>query len=719
MKYLILSICLIFFCFSGNAQQIQFFNIKTNINTNKKSQHDLLNDIIGLPEGVKLSKEPYQTFEDKLGMTHLKYNLSYNDIPIEFSTVILHKDGSNIKSINGEFFEDLDNVKSIIPQYGSEIALNYALSYLNSSKYIWQDNSDKYDFLNEMGKGYLKEKPKGELVLCGNYKNKEDQKVHLAYKFNIWSIEPYRDNIVYVDANNGEVLLETSNLQNINGIAETKYSGTQNIETTFEDGEYVLKDNTRGNGIETYNTTFGTNLMDNDNIWYANSNSAVVDAHWGAMMTYDYFSSIHGRDSYDDNGGKVISIANVYPGPGAGGYAVWNTTTSIMSFSYEQGIYSAMTALDVVAHEFGHGVIQFSANLVYDTGDEESAALSESFADIWGACVENYVNPNRGVWAVGEQIMKQDAIFNPYRLPLRSFSFPKKAYKRSPNTYGGEYWNSNTPIPIISPHGRAGIGNHWFYLLSEGGIGINDNNDNFNVGEISIEKAEQIAYRALTVYFTPNTNYHLARKYTIQAAIDLYEECSQEVVSTTNAWYAVGVGDIFSKEENLLISQTIFSNEGEIFIAEDNIEANNVIEEEANIVYMAGNSIKLLSGFQVESQAEFKAFIEECNGLNFGKSADINQPKNIKTKNEDFNIKNENIVVFPNPFQEKITVNIKELEIENQIDLIIYDSMGREVYYKKFYNMNFNINLKHLSSGIYYVKILRENSTSLHKIIKL
>ena len=59
-------------------------------------------------------------------------------------------------------------------------------------------------------------------------------------------------------------------------------------------------------------------------------------------------------------------------------------------------------------------------------------------------------------------------------------------------------------------------------------------------------KASAIAYRALNVYMTPNTDYTNARACAIQAAKDLYGACSNEVMQTANAWYAVGVGTLYS-----------------------------------------------------------------------------------------------------------------------------------------------------------------------------
>lgn len=57
-----------------------------------------------------------------------------------------------------------------------------------------------------------------------------------------------------------------------------------------------------------------------------------------------------------------------------------------------------------------------------------------------------------------------------------------------------------------------------------------------------MEKAQAIAYRTFTRYLTPTSNYQDCRTQSVTAAIDLFGVNSVEVITVTNAWYAVGVG---------------------------------------------------------------------------------------------------------------------------------------------------------------------------------
>ena len=79
--------------------------------------------------------------------------------------------------------------------------------------------------------------------------------------------------------------------------------------------------------------------------------------------------------------------------------------------------------------------------------------------------------------------------------------------------------------------------------MSEGGNGTNDNNFDYVVNGIGIEKAAQIAYNSLTNYLTPTSTYFDARQAAIWAAEDLFGASSIEVQSVNAAWCAVGLGN--------------------------------------------------------------------------------------------------------------------------------------------------------------------------------
>lgn len=101
----------------------------------------------------------------------------------------------------------------------------------------------------------------------------------------------------------------------------------------------------------------------------------------------------------------------------------------------------------------------------------------------------------------------------------------------------------------VTSHYSSGVGNHLFYLLSEGsgaktinGIAYNSPTCNGkSVKGIGHDEAAAIWYKALTENWTSTTNYHDARVGMLQAAKDLYGQDSTEYKRVNQAWAAVNV----------------------------------------------------------------------------------------------------------------------------------------------------------------------------------
>lgn len=377
----------------------------------------------------------------------------------------------------------------------------------------------------------------------------------------IYSSIPYKRNYYYINATNGEIVFENAIIKHIEGVATTRYSGTRTIQTEAEGGSFKLKDNTRGNGIITYNAnnTFLsgssstiTDFIDNDNNWTAseydntNKDNAALDAHWGAEMTYDYFLDKFNRNSYDNNGSVIKNY--VHFGIDNAG-AAWDPSDEIMT--YGDGVYprDAVVSLDAIGHEIAHGICEYTANLVYSY---ESGAINESLSDIWGAMVEYYAAPEKNTYLIGEDFYLNNK-------HLRSMSNPKSvhSYKQQPDTYLAEdhFWHPDTNFEDFGGvHTNSGVMNFWFYLLAEGGAGQNDNGDDYFLTGIGKENASKIVYRAERLYFNSTTSFFQARELTMQAAADLFGETT--TIKVANAWHAVGVGDYISSSSHYITGPT-------------------------------------------------------------------------------------------------------------------------------------------------------------------
>ena len=520
-----------------------------------------LNEQLGLKVNSNFSKTKSET--DKLGFSHDKFQLYHEGLKVEFSTYTLHSKSGKLESMSGAFYS-LDKVNTQ-PVLSKEQAFSRALKQIGAKQYLWESA--------EQSKAMNYQKPAGELVLLpildGPISKQKDNNLRLAYKFDIYATNPVSRGDLYIDAISGAALFYNATIKHLgehgNGHrsdasktseafvvanAATRYSGTQSIQTTLSGSSYILADATRGLGINTFNMKKGTNyttavnFTDVDNNWTAtefnntNKDNGALDAHWGAEKTYDYFSTQHARNSYDNAGAIIKSYVHFDV---AYDNAYWNG--SVMTYGDGSGTYfDILTSLDVAAHEIGHAVCEKTANLAYQ---RESGAMNEGFSDIWGACVEYFAAPTKSTWLIGEDIERRAG-----KTALRSMSNPK--LEGQPDTYGGTNWkviNCGTPTQTndyCGVHTNSGVLNHWFYILSIGKSGTNDIGSSYNVTGITIDKAAKIAYRLESVYLSANSTFANARTYGIQAATDLYGAGSAEVIATTNAFYAVGVGAAYA-----------------------------------------------------------------------------------------------------------------------------------------------------------------------------
>lgn len=543
----------------------------------KKNQLD--SNISFVSKGLKTEQD---------GFTHERHQQFYKGIKVEFGTLISHSENDKVESINAEVYrvENFDINPKLDPKY----CLQLALKQVNAVKYLWEDASQS--------KIVKYQKPTGDLILFPIVKTGE---ITLAYKFDVYAIEPVSRQEIYVDANTGKILYSNPIIKHINqfnsqnelgnnfkkaeslltGNASTKYSGLRTIETDFNPTDkFVLNDFTRGNGIITYNCERlpngayqDVNFKDNDNNWtsaeHANSfqDDAALDAHWGAEMTYDFWKNVFGRKSFDDQDGLVFSYVHYRKTSTDYANAFWNG--SFMTYGDGNGSsIKAFTSIDICGHEIGHAICTYTANLAYQN---QSGALNEGFSDIWGACIEQYGRTgsvsgtiDENVWLIGEDIRTGG---------LRSMSNP--ILNNDPDTYLGINWketgDEGTCIPkggtsgndYCGVHSNSGVLNHWFYILTAGKSGTNNAPlpSVYNVAGIGMLKSSKIAYLTERDYLTPNATFEDMREASITVAKNLYCANSPETIAVTNAWAAVNVGGQYISIANDIALNAIPNNQ--------------------------------------------------------------------------------------------------------------------------------------------------------------
>lgn len=493
--------------------------------------YPFLRDMLKLDskDGLQLKR----TESDGLGWTHYTFAQTREGVPVFGGVYKVHMKGGKAATMNGRIFR----VGGSAPAPMAEPhALGIAVSAVPAQQYIWQSPSQVAALRHAQGDPFASFYPLGTLTWVRAKLGSQVGQMRLSWKFDVWASQPLDRQEVYVDAENGEVVFRDIKIHtaDVVGSALTYYSGLQTIITDSFAGGYRLREVGRGGGVETYNMQFGTDygaaidFLDTDNYWdnvNANTDQAAPDGHWAAELTYDYFSSRHGRNSYDNAGSIMLSYIHF-----SQNYANAFWDGQRMTYGSGGNNLRPFCSLDVSGHEFSHGVTGNSAGLVYQ---DEPGALNESFSDIFGTTIEFYGRPSNANWLIGDDIGA-----------FRNMADP--AQFQNPDTYFGTHWVPAGGFDNGGVHFNSGVQNFWYYLLSVGGSGTNDNGDAYNVTGITLDSAALIAYRNLNFYLTPVDQYADARRLSIEAASDIFGECSPQMISTIKAWYAVGVGNDYT-----------------------------------------------------------------------------------------------------------------------------------------------------------------------------
>ncbi|MBS1731423.1 MAG: M4 family metallopeptidase [Bacteroidetes bacterium] len=469
-----------------------------------------------------------RTETDRLGYTHYRYSQTYMNIPIENSMYITHIKAGKIISAGGSIVTDFDPLmqQRSFSKLSAKQAVDAAVNYVHAAKYMWQDPQMEQRIKDETGNSNASYQPKASLVWYNPGDILSPREMRLAYKVDVYAMQPLSRAYYFIDAQSGQVLGQKDEIHtsDVTGTANTLYSGTQTIHSDSYNGSYRLRDYSRGNGIITKKGDVGGNpdyTSSSSNWSLSGKDRNAMDAHWGVEMTYDFYKVNFNRNSVDGNGYALTSYVNQ---SGTTDNAYWDGSS--MHYGTRSGSTNGVTGIDVTGHELTHGVTQYTCGLNYSN---ESGAMNESLSDIMGKSVQFWAKPSDINWLLS----------NDMNWIIRDMSNPNA--QGQPDTYKGTKWYSGSG-DNGGVHTNSGVGNFMFYLLVTGGSGTNDKGDSYSVSGIGLSKADQIIYRSQTVYLSSNSKYADWRTACINAATDLYGSGSNEVTQVENAWYAVGIG---------------------------------------------------------------------------------------------------------------------------------------------------------------------------------
>ncbi|MGZ9106362.1 MAG: M4 family metallopeptidase, partial [Rhodoplanes sp.] len=253
----------------------------------------------------------------------------------------------------------------------------------------------------------------------------------------------------------------------------------------------------------------------------------------------DFFFLVFGRNSYDDNdqeGPKGGAPLESYVRYGTVRNAYWCPSKSYYCPKQNVMVFGPgyAGAIDIVAHEMVHGIIQHEANLIYS---DEPGAVNESIADIFGALIEFYAKSGSANWLLGESAPG----YSPER-PLRSLANPNlstpdgtslfdrsQAFSSSnrgqPDHYGDvvtaddqicatTWLNDNGCV-----HFNSGILNKFAYLISEGG-----EHRGTTVKPLGRQKLAHLTYRTMTANLNQTATLVEAAEGFLQSCLDLTQK---------------------------------------------------------------------------------------------------------------------------------------------------------------------------------------------------
>lgn len=627
-----------------------------------------------------------------------------------------------------------------------------------TGKFFWQDSIINKEIKNRTNNNDTSYYPVPVLVII-----KKDNSYLLCYKVRVSIVSPILDVYdLYINAQSGEVVRKKqistncydNEMSNINTNSSVSFNQTLNQKSGcahpcnqgtahmfYYAPQYIYTDKV-GNITCTYilkNTCTSTFLYvrdagnneykDNTNLWVDTEDFPGTTALWCIEKTHEFYTSTFGRNSYDNQSSQV----NVRVGSLTGN-ALW--TSSSIEIGKEDGdIFSGyLTTLDVMGHEFTHGVIESEANLTYSG---EPGAINESICDIFGTMVDFYGKTNYNTGLSPNYVLGEECT---YAGKLRDMSNPNCC--NQPDTYNGLYWvNPNSSIDNGGVHTNSGVMNFWFYLLSEGGTGINDKGNLYCVHGIGRDKASRIVYYALNYLFGPNTDFLNARYATEIAASNLFG-LGPELAEVQAAWYAVGVGaqpnvpfiTIANKVDNGIAAYH-YNNPVRVIAYTAN-PGSHVEISSADEVHLESYFYQNPSPPNINHEVHFAPGSEVhvyiapgCQGGARLTSNEYSQGKNNSVFEPNISLENQNqenaaiknrkspCTLIPNPAHTSVTITLAEKNNNTIQKIFLKDLTGKILLQKDSNTSSETIDISHLSNGLYFVMLQTTSGTYTEKLI--
>jgi bacillolysin len=225
-----------------------------------------------------------------------------------------------------------------------------------------------------------------------------------------------------------------------------------------------------------------------------------------SRLVSKYYQNVHGRNSFDNEGSKLVSLVHV----GINfANAAWVQGLNFMMYGDGDGeeLGDMTNSVDVAGHEMTHGVISKTAKLgrMYESG-----ALNEAYADFFGKMIAN-----DGNWVMGKTLAAKPGGFQgirdlakPGNLKGRVLDengkpvlkgYPAHVKEQIKKTRGTECGEENDSCWV---HWNSTIPGHASYLVTQA---------------IGKKKAEKLYYLTMTQYLGSEATFKSAAHSTLSA----------------------------------------------------------------------------------------------------------------------------------------------------------------------------------------------------------
>lgn len=668
--------------------------------------------LIGLTQSSSLHLLRENT--DEIGVTHRHYEQRINDLPVIGTRVSFHEKDGRLFMISGE---------GARPEPTGQAKADPGAMITQLKRYLHNEQITSIS--------------NAEVVYLADRNSDRSMKAMLCYRFKVKSAQGTETHY-YLDVYDGSLKGKLDQYMDcVSHTANTvKYGNVTIFTKNVGLSNHILHDDCGSEQFHIYDQLNDTLDGTKSEYLYSGGSSWPLSYSTGTQTlfcmdrTNRYYKNVHGRISFSNLARTDFVYANYRFKDVKNN--VWYTNNARFSSDTiyfgapAAGVNENMAVMDIAAHEYTHGVTWYTSQLQYW---KEMGAINESFSDIFGESAEYYTLMSCN-WLVGTETGSS----------IRSFI--------NPNTYGqpsyyyGPYWHSVTGTTAqdsadnFGVHTNSGVQNYMFYLLVNGGNGVNYVGNPVTVQGLGMVTARTIAYYALENYVGPNTDYSDARKAWLNASDILYGWCGFEHQQVAYAWDAVGVIDntlgaiagcgTFPYTSG---GSLVNSISAQSYIIAGAFGCTNTIVNTAPVSYSASQYISLLPGFHATAGCNFSAYLDECNiGLFRNSPATAS---GLETTEE--NISTENRIehsefsasMAPNPFNGECIVTLHPGEEHINGEIRLCDETGRIVRVNTVQQDDgseyvYKLSGADLPSGIYFIEFRNDKGLKWrNKLVKM